>query len=519
MKNQYHYQDLKLTIKKGKYLFYSKKHQKLTKYFFVLGLLCFLVNGSYAQTKDKTKVKPFVISPPVSPSISPSNVAPIIPIKEIDNKPKTSEIDKVIAIVNREVITEQELKKRIDIINQQFIETKKPLPPKDTIVREVLERLIDESVMFQEASTSGVRVLEQEMDGILANIANQKNITVNQLKIDIEKSGTKWDKYLQSIRRDVVISRFRERAVESKIKITDLEIEAFINNQLKRMQSTQTVSSAEPDLIAIAQILVPIPTGASNSEIAALKVKAQNIYDQAAKEAEFLKYANQLAVADKLIRAQDLGYRTLDRLPQVFIEATNGIQAGGLAPQVIQTPAGFHVLKLLDRRVNAATQASNTSKSDSIYINQSEVNQILLQMKQGVTEQELIRRLNNFRGQILAKTANIGDLAVKFSEDPNATRNKGYLGWISPGQVPPEIDIALSRLSPGEVSEPFQTEYGWHIMQLINRRQAEVTGAQQKEYARASLRQMKLIQANEDWMRELRDNATIELRPPYTMTN
>jgi peptidyl-prolyl cis-trans isomerase SurA len=514
MKNQYHYQDLKLTIKKRKYLFYSKKHQKLTKYFFVLSLLGFVATGLYAQTKDKTKdntkVKPIVSSP--------SNVAPIIPIKEIQNKPKTNEIDKVIAIVNREVITEQELKKRIDIISQQFIQTKKPLPPKDVIVREVLERLIDESIMFQEASSSGIRVLEQEMDGFLANIANQRNITVNQLKIEIEKSGTSWDKYQQSIRRDVVISRFRERAVESKIKITDLEIEAFINNQIKRTQAIETGSSAEPDLIAIAQVLIPIPTGASNSEIAALKVKAQTIYEQAGKEAEFLKFANQLAVTDKLIRAQDLGYRTADRLPQVFIEATNGIQAGGLAPQVIQTAAGFHVLKVLDRKVNAATQASNTSKSDSIYINQSEVNQILLQMKQGANEQDLIRRLNNFRGQILAKTANMSDLAVKFSEDPNASGNKGYLGWISPGQVPPEFDVTLSRLSPGQVSEPFQTEFGWHIVQLINRRQAEVTGAQQKEYARASLRQMKLIQANEDWIRELRDNATIELRPPYTMT-
>jgi peptidyl-prolyl cis-trans isomerase SurA len=176
------------------------------------------------------------------------------------------------------------------------------------------------------------------------------------------------------------------------------------------------------------------------------------------------------------------------------------------------------VLKVLDRKTNSVSAESKVNKSDTIYINQSEVNQIMLQVKQGASEQDVIRRLNGFRGQLQAKTASFATLATKYSEDPNANMNKGYLGWISPGQVPPEVDVALSRLKPGELSEPFQTEFGWHVVQLLNRRQTEVTGAQQKEYARASLRQMKLIQANEDWIRELRDNATIELRPPYTMT-
>jgi peptidyl-prolyl cis-trans isomerase SurA len=501
-------------INKGNYLLYSKKNQKLIQYLIAICLFACIGSNPYAQTKDKTKVKQNAIT---SPKISPK-AAPVTNEKELAEKTKTNDIDRVIAIVNREVITEQELRTRINIINKQFIESKKPLPANEIMVQEVLQRLIDESIMFQDANNVGVKVLEQEMDGILANIASQRNISVNQLKVEVEKSGTNWDKYQQSIRRDVVISRFRDRALESKVKITDLEIEAFINNQIRGLQAKETVSPAEPDLVSIAQVLIPIPTGASNSEISALKVKAQNIYEQATKENEFIKFANQLTNTDKQVRVQDLGYRTLDRLPQVFIEAINGVNAGGLAPQVIQTAAGFHVLKVLDRKTNSVSAESKVNKSDTIYINQSEVNQIMLQVKQGVSEQDVIRRLNGFRGQLQAKTASFATLATKYSEDPNANMNKGYLGWISLGQVPPEVDVALSRLKPGELSEPFQTEFGWHVVQLLNRRQTEVTGAQQKEYARASLRQMKLIQANEDWIRELRDNATIELRPPYTMT-
>ena len=207
----------------------------------------------------------------------------------------------------------------------------------------------------------------------------------------------------------------------------------------------------------------------------------------------------------------------MDRLPQIFVDATNDVSVGALVPRVIQTGAGFHILKILDRK-NSANSSTGSSKSDSIFITQNEVSQIMLLMKQGVNEDDLVRKLRTFRDQIRAKTAKLEDLAKKYSEDPNVVNNKGYIGWISPGQVPPEIDVALSRLNPGDVSDPFQSEYGWHIVQLINRRQTEITGAQQKEYARANLRQIKLIQATKDWIRELRDNATIELRPPYTMS-
>ena len=490
--------------KKGKNLKYQNKQYFLANFLFALSTMLYFCTEANAQT----------------PLRANSGASPVTPVNKSSpneiEKNNSSDIDRVIAIVNREIITEQELKARINLITQQFLEAKKPLPSKEIVQKEVLERLIDESIIYQESSIYGVRILEQEMDNILANMANQKNQTVEELRKATEKSGINWEKFKQNIRREIIISRFRERAVESKIKITDAEIEAFINSQIKRPQAADTVIDSE--LIDIAQILVPIPTGASNSEILALKTKAQEIFDQANKESEFMKFANQLSAKDKLIRVQDLGYRSLDRLPQIFVDATKDASSDTLVPKVIQTAAGFHILKVLDRKSSGSNNASGSTNSDSIFITQNEINLMLLAIKQGVSEDDVVRKLKLFRDQIKAKTSKFEDIALKYSEDPNVASNKGYLGWISPGQVPPEIDVALSRLNPGEVSEPFQTEFGWHIVQLINRRQTEVTGAQQKEYARANLRQIKLVQATSDWLRELRDNATIELRPPYTMS-
>jgi len=490
--------------KKGKNLKYQNKQYFLANFLFALSTTLYFSTSAIAQTPLKAN----------------AGASPVAPINKSSSnqieKNTSSDIDRVIAIVNREIITEQELKARINLISQQFLEAKKPLPSKEIVQKEVLERLIDESIIYQESSIYGVRILEQEMDSILANMANQKNQTLEEFKKATEKSGITWEKFKQNLRREIIISRFRERAVESKIKITDAEIEAFINSQIKRPQASDT--AIESELIDIAQILVPIPTGSSNSEIAALKTKAQEIFEQASKEAEFMKFANQLSAKDKLIRVQDLGYRTLDRLPQVFVDATKDASADTLVPRVIQTAAGFHILKVLDRKSSGSNNASGSNNSDSIFITQNEINLMLLSVKQGVSEDDVVRKLKLFRDQIRAKTSKFEDIAQKYSEDPNVATNRGYIGWVSPGQIPPEIDVALSRLSPGEVSEPFQTEFGWHIVQLLNRRQSEVTGAQQKEYARANLRQIKLVQATNDWIRELRDNATIELRPPYTMS-
>lgn len=496
--------------KKGTTLFFTRKYQPLTKFLLSIGVLVGFCTQVQAQLKNPTRT-----TEKLTPSVV---ITPLPENKSAVEKTRTSDIDRVIAVVNREVITEQELKTRIAIVNRQFVEAKRPLPSPDALLKEVFEVLIDESIIFQEATNAGFKVSNQEIESLLVSISGQRNLSLEQFKQLTEKNGVRWETFRKNVSRDVVINRYRERTVESKIKITDIDIESFITTKIQGSQGVVSQGANEPETIAIAQILIPIPTGASESDVAALKVRAQGIYQQVAQEQEFLRFANQLVSQDRSLRVQDLGYRTLDRIPQIFADATNGLSAGQLASQVIQTAAGFHVLKVLDRKSSSATAGTQAKQTDSIFISQSEVNQILIILRQGLSEQDIIRKLKILREQILSKTTNFKEVAKKHSEDPNVDKNEGYLGWTSPGQLPPEIDITLGRLSPGEISEPFQTEFGWHIVQLLNRRQSEVTLSQQKEYARATLRQMKLGQANEDWLRELRDNSTIELRPPYTMT-
>jgi peptidyl-prolyl cis-trans isomerase SurA len=428
----------------------------------------------------------------------------------------SQEIDRVIAVVNKEVITERELQAQVKKLKQQLAVEKRPLPSDEALSREVLQKLIDDSIMYQFVTQvdKPPKISDAELDGIISNIAAQNKITVEQLKASVLKEGMSYPKYRKDLAREVIVTRYRQGTVESRVKISDAEIEAFIN--ARKGGDSSVVTNSAPDVVDLAQILVPIPTGASGFEISSLKAKAQSILDQATQESEFLKFGNQLSVSDRTIKAQDLGPRTLDRLPQVFVDAIAGVSSGKLVPQVVQSPAGFHILKVMDRKSSGGV-ANNSSKSESIFVNQSDINHLMLSARQGSKDDDMIRKLKIIRDQIKAKTIGFEEAAKKYSEDPNVKSNNGHMGWISPGLVPPEFEDVISQLNPGQISDPFKTEFGWHLVQVLNKKQVEISAAEQKEYARATLRQEKIARVTQDLLREMRDNATIELRPPYVM--
>jgi peptidyl-prolyl cis-trans isomerase SurA len=452
-------------------------------------------------------------SAPAVKSSAPKNLEPEANITQNSN-----DVDRVIAVVDREVITERELQDSIQKIKQQLIELNKPVPPKDTFTRDVLQKLVDDSIMYQTAKDfGGERVSDMELDSVITNIAAQKKMTPSQFKESLEKQGQNYIKYRDALRREVIISRYRQKRIESKVTVTDAEIESFINARVKPRDPSSN-SNSSPDIINLAQILVPVPQGASQAEIVDLKARAQNILDQASSKPEFLVYMTQLATADRSVKVSDLGPRSADRLPQIFVDAVKDLPAGSLVPQVIQSPAGFHIIKVVDRKGGANLASSTTSKSDSVFVTQSDINQLMITVKYGMTDDDVLRKIRVLRDQIKAKTISFEEAAKRNSDDPNVKKNNGHLGFVSPGVLPPEFEIAMSKLNIGEVSDPFKTEFGWHILQLIAKKQVEVTGAQQKEYAQAALRQQKLIQANEDLMRELRDGSTVEIRAPYSLT-
>lgn len=433
---------------------------------------------------------------------------------------KIRNIDGVAAVVNTGYVTRKEIDERLAALQKQGGK----LPDGATLRMTVLERLIMEKIQLQNAEQEGVGVTSKELDKIIGDIAAKNKLTVAELKTKIIDSGSTYERYRQMLRDDVVISRYREREVEGKLKISDAEVDNFITERNRAGASGSPTRSAPaakgaPEEIDVAQIFIPVDANAGAGTQAEAKKKAESLLREARGEADFLQLGAMAAKDNPKIKFQDLGYRTPDRLPQLFYEAVRNTGAGQVASAVVKSPAGFHVLKVLDRRAlavggpeqqQAAPQESVSSTPQNIMVTQTMSRHILLRSRAGLTDQDAERRLAGFRDQVRAKTADFGELAKKYSEDGSAA-NGGNLGWMGPGDLVPEFDQAMNRLQIGEVSDPVKTEFGWHLIQVLERREAQLTLEKQRQFARAAIRERKFEQAYQDWLRELRDTATVKI--------
>jgi len=412
------------------------------------------------------------------------------------NKPQS--IDEVVAIVDTGLITKVELNTRIAQIEKQFKASNRPLPPANELKKQVLERLISERIQEGLAKDTGIKVADKELDKIIENIAAQNKTTVENLKIKVEKEGLTFNKYREDLRKEIQISRLRERDVDARVQISDAEIDGYIAEK-----NRSRASALGNEEVALAQIVVSLNSGATESEVAAAKAKAEEIFKQAGNEKDFLAFSKKVATAGSGVRSEDLGSRTFDRLPQLLVEASQGVGANQLIPRLLQSGAGFHIVKVMGRKGGPV--------QENIVITQTMARHILLRHRAGMTDAEAERRLSIFRDQVKVKAADFGQLAQKYSEDGSAS-NGGKLGWMSPGELVPIFEQAMNKLNIGEVSDPVKTEFGWHLIQVLERRQTQLSADKQREYARAALREKKLDQAYEDWIRQIRDAATVEIR-------
>ncbi len=431
---------------------------------------------------------------------------------------KIRNIDGVAAVVNTGFVTRKEIDDRIAALQKQGTK----LPDGAVLRKTVMERLIIEKIQLQNADQEGVVVTDKELEKIIADIAAKNKLSLAELKVKVEATGSSFARYKQLLRDDIVISRYREREVEGKIKISDAEIDNFIADRNRAMLSGGAPRSAPaakgaPEEIDVAQIFIPSDAGAGAQ--AEAKKKAEALLVQARGDADFLQLGAMAAKDDPKIKFQELGYRTPDRLPQLFYEAIRNTGGGQVANSVIKSPAGYHVLKVLDRRAlvagapevqQAAPQESAATAPQNIMVTQTLARHILLRSRAGLTDQDAERRLAGYRDQVRAKTADFGELAKKYSEDGSAP-NGGNLGWMGPGDLVPEFEQAMNRLQIGEVSNPVKTEFGWHLIQVLERRDAQLTLEKQRQFARAAIRERKFDQAYQDWLRELRDTATVKI--------
>ncbi|APC00108.1 peptidylprolyl isomerase [Polynucleobacter asymbioticus] len=432
---------------------------------------------------------------------------------------KVRNIDGVAAVVNTGYITRKDIDDRIAVLKKQGTK----LPEGEALRKVILERLILEKIQLQNAEQEGFYVSSKELDKITADVAAKNKLTFAELKAKIEASSTSFEKYKQQLREEVIVSRYREREVDAKIKISDAEIDNFISERNRAMLSgvTRPAPSANggPEEIDVAQIFIPVDSGAGAGAQADAKKKADLLLREAKGDVDFLQLGAMAAKDNPQIKFQELGYRPPDRLPQLFYEAVRNTGSGQVAGAVVKSPAGYHVLKVLDRRsmaagspppAQAASQEPASTTPQNIAITQTNARHILLRNRPGLSDQDAERRLQGYRDQVRAKTADFGDLAKKYSEDGSAS-NGGNLGWMGPGDLVPEFELAMNKLQIGEVSNPVKTEFGWHLIQVIERREAQLTVEKQREFARAAIRSRKFEQAYQDWMRELRDTATVKI--------
>jgi peptidyl-prolyl cis-trans isomerase SurA len=427
---------------------------------------------------------------------------------------KIRNIDGVAAVVNTGYITRKEIDDRIVALRKQGVK----LPEDGSLRKAVLERLIIEKIQLQNADQEGITVTNKELDKIIADIASKNKATLAELIA----SGDTYEHYKELLRNDVIVSRYREREVEAKLKISDAEIDNFIAEKTRAMSGVVPRSTpagkGEPEEIDVAQIFIPIDTSAGVGAQAEAKKRADQILRDAKGDADFMQLGAMAAKDNPKIKFQDLGYRSPDRLPQLFYEAIRNTGGGQVANAVVKSPAGYHILKVMDRRAIASGQAAQqaepsapvSSTPQNILITQTMARHILLRNRAGLTDQDAERRLAGYRDQIRAKTADFGELAKKYSED-GAASNGGNLGWMGPGDLVPEFEQAMNRLQIGEVSNPVKTEFGWHLIQVLERREAQLTVEKQRQFARAAIRERKFEQAYQDWLRELRDTATVKI--------
>ena len=467
------------------------RFKQITVYAVFLGLGLF-ANASFAQDSAKT------------------NAAADSKIRNIDG---------VAAVVNTGFVTRKEIDDRIVTLKKQGVK----LPEDGTARKVVLDRLILEKIQLQNAEQEGVKVSDKELDKIIGDIATKNKLTLAELKVKINASGTSFERYRDMLRNDIIVSRYREREVEGKLKISDAEIDNFIAERTRAIAGAGTARSApaakgEPEEIDVAQIFIPVDAGAGAGAQAEAKKKADTLLRDARGDVDFLQLGAMAAKENPKIKFQELGYRTPDRLPQLFYEAIRNTGGGQVANAVVKSPAGYHVLKVLDRRAagasapvqQAAAPDAGPSTPQNIPITQTLSRHILLRSRPGLTDQDAERRLMGYRDQVRAKTADFAELAKKYSEDGSAAKG-GDLGWMSPGDLVPEFEQAMNRLQIGEVSNPVKTEFGWHLIQVLERREGQLTVEKQRQFARAAIRERKFDQAYQEWLLELRDNATVKI--------
>jgi peptidyl-prolyl cis-trans isomerase SurA len=404
--------------------------------------------------------------------------------------------DFVVAVVNSEPITNQEVQAlslrlqrdaRAQGLGTTVSETK----------RLALEQLINDKVQIQQAASLGVMVDDAAINQAEATVASNNQLSVEALRSRLEQDGLSLKTFREQLRQQLLLTRVREREVDNRIRISDVEINQFLNEQIQR-QATQISSE-----VNLGMILIGVPESSTPDQIKVLADQAQSVLTRARNGEDFASLAASFSTSpDRGVNGGAMGLRPTDRYPELFVQATSALPVGGVS-NLVRSGAGFHILKVLQRQ----------SLPSTLLVTQTRARHILLRPSAQLSQAQAVEQLGFVRRDILSGKADFADVARKISQDGSAPQG-GDLGWASPGMFVPEFEQTMNQLRPGQLAEPLVSRFGVHLIEVIERRDAPMTDAEQRNLARNVLREGKLEEAYSSWMQDIRGKAFIEMREP-----
>lgn len=409
---------------------------------------------------------------------------------------KATQADYIVAVVNSEPITNSDVRAAMARVVAQFKAQKQAVPPEQELRMGVLERMINDRAQLQAAAEVGIRIDDAAVDQAEENIAAQSQVSVAELRKRIAKDGGDPKEFRTQLREQLTLTRLREREVDARVKVSDQDIDRYLAEE-----QAKNVDPLTQD-INIAQILIAVPENASASEVDALSVKANRALERARGSENFAALVKELSSADTSNGGQ-LGLRRGDRYPPLFMNATLGVPIGGVT-NIVRSPAGFHILKVVDRRGPLAVPKMVT---------QSHARHILLRISPDLSQAAALARLKEYRERIIAGKTDFQTVAREVSQDGSAAQG-GDLGWANPGMFVPEFEEVMNRLRDGEIAQPMVSRFGVHLIQLLERRRVELSQRETRDSVRGLLRESKLDEAYATWAKDIRERAFVEMREP-----
>lgn len=400
-------------------------------------------------------------------------------------------LDRIVAIVDQTVITEQELESRMHTVTAQLKKQNTELPAENVLRKQILERLISDALQLQYAAQTGVKIDDNQLNKTIERIAEQNQMSVKEFSEALAADGISMTKFRADIRSEITIARLREREVESRVNVSESEIDNFL--------TTQSSNNENRDEFEISHILIRTPEEGTPEEIQKSKAKVDEAIKLLQQGSSFSKVSASFSDAPNALEGGNLGWKSATQIPTLFLEALKSMQTGEIS-QPLRSPNGFHILKLTNKR----------GGNSPLVIEQTHARHILIKLTEVVSESDGKKKMDGIKER-LDNGEKFEVLARQFSEDGSAS-NGGDLGWVNPGDTVPQFEKAMNELKDNQISEPVRSPFGWHIIQVLERRKQDMSKEAARLKARQEIRARKADEAYQDWIRELRDRAYVEYR-------